>query len=119
MFIAEVKRSDNKVLKVLISNSESTPTWAKDSEFSFWIETTNSDPNKKLAAVDDTYYPDLDDFVEPKPFESWVLNQETKKWDPPVPHPDPDPFVAHLYEWDEESTNWYFYGDKSNTKEGY
>lgn len=119
MFFAEVSKNDNKVLRVLISNSESKPTWAKDSDLSFWVETTNTDPDKKFAAVGDTYFENLKAFVKPKPFDSWILNEETANWESPVPHPDPDPFVAHLYEWDEESVNWYFYADKSNTKQGY
>lgn len=119
MFLAEVQRSNNEVLKVLINKLQGVPTWAKDSESSFWVETTNLNPDKRFAAVGDTYLSDLDNFVEPQPFESWILSEDTVSWEPPVPHPDPDPFVAHLYEWDEESVSWHFYGDKSNTKDGY
>jgi hypothetical protein len=39
-----------------------------------------------------------------KPFPSWVGNEETMVWIPPVPYPEgADP---HAYRWDEETTSW-------------
>ena len=41
------------------------------------------------------------DFV-PQPFYSWVLNEETCLWEPPVPHPQD----GKMYTWDEPTTSW-------------
>lgn len=56
---------------------------------------------KNYAGVGYSYMPDIDAFVPPKPFPSWVLNTETGLWDAPVPRPE------NLYvTWDEELQNW-------------
>jgi hypothetical protein len=41
-------------------------------------------------------------FTSPKPYESWILNQDTLIWESPVGPKPTDTF----YRWDEESTNW-------------
>ena len=37
-----------------------------------------------------------------QPYDSWVWNTETLRWEAPVPYPDDDKF----YEWDEETQSW-------------
>lgn len=55
-----------------------------------------------FAAIGGVYDEARDAFIPPKPYPSWVLNDETLLWEAPVPRPsDPDPFV-----WDEESVSW-------------
>lgn len=44
---------------------------------------------------------DADVFISPKPFNSWVLN-ENYDWVPPTPMPE----NGMLWEWDEESMSW-------------
>lgn len=61
----------------------------------------------KYADVGDTYYADVDAFIEPRPFPSWTLNKSEKRWDPPVPMPDDELF----YRWDEDRGNWQIYWD--------
>ena len=34
-----------------------------------------------------TYSRELNGFISPKPYESWILNKETLKWESPVPKP--------------------------------
>jgi hypothetical protein len=41
-------------------------------------------------------------FIPPKPFESWVLNEDTCLWEAPVAYPED----GGVYTWDEETTNW-------------
>lgn len=41
-------------------------------------------------------------FIPPKPFESWVLNEETCLWGPPIPYPND----GATYIWNEESGDW-------------
>lgn len=40
-------------------------------------------------------------FIPPKPFDSWVLNNDTAFWEPPIPMPE-----EGLWEWDEETISW-------------
>jgi hypothetical protein len=49
-----------------------------------------------------TYDPERDAFIPPKNYPSWVLNEETCLWEPPIPYPR-DGF---MYTWDEETTSW-------------
>jgi len=40
--------------------------------------------------------------VAPKPFDSWILNEESAQWEPPFEYPTD----GKLYAWDEETTSW-------------
>lgn len=55
-----------------------------------------------FAAIGGVYDEARDAFIPPKPYPSWILNEETLLWEAPVPRPsDPAPFV-----WDEGSVSW-------------
>lgn len=41
-------------------------------------------------------------FTPPNPYPSWLLNNDTRQWYPPIPVPDD----GKLYLWDEENTSW-------------
>ena len=62
----------------------------------------NGNIRKNYAGIGFTYNEDLDAFVPPKPFESWVLNEETANWDAPVARPEGE----GIYIWIEENTEW-------------
>jgi hypothetical protein len=54
------------------------------------------------AGIGYTYDEARDAFIPPKPFESWVLNEDTCLWVAPVPYPtDGGP-----YTWDEDAGDW-------------
>jgi hypothetical protein len=55
---------------------------------------------KNYAGVGFTYDSDLDAFIPLKPFDSWVLNEETCLWDAPIPKPEGN------YRWDDDVVNW-------------
>lgn len=57
------------------------------------------------ACIGGTYDPVRDAFIPPKFYPSWVLNEETLLWQPPIPRPDDDKF----YYWDENSLTWIEY----------
>lgn len=57
---------------------------------------------KNFAGIGYTYDEGRDAFIPPKPFESWLLNENTCLWDPPVPYPNDGAF----YEWDEDEQKW-------------
>jgi hypothetical protein len=76
-----------------------------------WVQTSyNNNIRKRYAGVGYSYNPGLDAFVPPKPFESWVLNNETTDWESPV-GPAPELTEAEVeagsrYQWNEENGEW-------------
>lgn len=57
---------------------------------------------KNYAGIGFTYDRTRDAFIPPKPFASWLLNEDTCLWNAPVAMPDD----GKLYQWDEATTNW-------------
>jgi hypothetical protein len=71
-----------------------------------WKQTSyNGTFRKNYAGIGYTYDPQRDAFIPPKPFPSWILNEQTCLWEPPVPYPTD----GNLYQWDESMTNWVSY----------
>jgi hypothetical protein len=60
---------------------------------------------KNFAAPGYSYDAELDAFVPPRPFDSWILDSETAQWQPPWPAPDDD----NMYAWDPTTANWKIY----------
>ena len=69
-----------------------------------WIETSaTGEFRKNYAGIGYTYDYMRDAFISPKPkFESWVLNENTCKWEAPVPHPND----GNIWVWDEDNLQW-------------
>lgn len=78
-----------------------------------WLKTSfNTNANKHLgggtpfrgnyAMVGGYYDSQLDAFITPKPFESWVLNTEYFLWEAPVVKPED----GKKYSWDESNVSW-------------
>lgn len=57
---------------------------------------------KNYAGIGYTYDSERDAFIPPKPYPSWTLNEQTCRWDPPVPMPVDD----KQYRWDEPTLSW-------------
>ena len=57
---------------------------------------------KNYAGVGYTYDVERDAFIPPKPYNSWIIDEETCLWKPPVPYPTDDKF----YRWNEELLVW-------------
>lgn len=57
---------------------------------------------KNYAGIGYTYDETRDAFIPPKPFDSWVLNEDSCLWEAPVAMPDDD----QMYTWNEETTSW-------------
>lgn len=62
----------------------------------------NGNIRKNYAGIGYTYNEEKDAFIPPKPFSSWLLNEQTYSWKPPVAYPEDDNF----YIWDEETVSW-------------
>ena len=74
-----------------------------------WKQTSyNGSIRKNYAGLGYTYNADIDAFVPPKPFASWLLNESTAQWEAPVAMPE-DAGTGEppkRYSWDEATTSW-------------
>ena len=67
-----------------------------------WKQTSyNGNIRKNYAGIGYTYRADIDAFVPPKPFASWILNADAQ-WEAPVAMPTD----GQMYTWDEATTSW-------------
>ena len=57
---------------------------------------------KNYAGIGYTYDNTRDAFIPPKPYNSWVLNEDTCLWEAPTPMPTD----GKIYNWDEATTSW-------------
>lgn len=102
---------DGTVSQVIVAEQEFIDSFV-DSSPGEWIQTSyntygNQHPEGRplrgnYAGIGYTYDQDNDVFYAPKPYPSWVLNNSTWLWQPPIPKPDDD----KAYIWSEETTNW-------------
>jgi hypothetical protein len=60
---------------------------------------------KNYAGIGFQYDLQRDAFIPPKPYNSWVLNEDTCLWNSPIPMPN-DAFIDRRYSWNEETKNW-------------
>ena len=74
-----------------------------------WKQTSyNGSIRKNYAGIGYTYNAGIDAFVPPKPFASWVLDNDTAQWNAPVAMPA-DAGTGEppkRYTWDEATTSW-------------
>ena len=57
---------------------------------------------KNHAGIGYTYNEDRDAFIPPKPFKSWVLNEDTCLWESPILYPQDN----NEYNWNEQNQSW-------------
>jgi hypothetical protein len=57
---------------------------------------------KNYAGIGYTYDSVRDAFIPPRPYPSFVLNEDTCLWDPPVPRPTD----GNIYTWNEATGAW-------------
>ena len=96
--------NNNTVLRVLVG-----PNYGDEGQAFFealggrWVKTSyNNNIRKNYAGIGYTYDDQRDAFIAPKPYNSWLLDEDTCQWQAPVPYPTDD----LMYEWDEELTDW-------------
>lgn len=97
--------SNNIVVRVLVGNN-SEPDEGESFMKSLggnWVKTSyNGNIRKNYAGIGFTYDAGRDAFIAPQPFASWILNEETCRWEAPTPYPTD----GIMYRWDEETTDW-------------
>ena len=57
---------------------------------------------KNHAGIGYTYDEDRDAFIPKKPFNSWILNESTCQWQPPITYPQDN----NRYRWNEQNQSW-------------
>ena len=57
---------------------------------------------KNHAGIGFTYDEDRDAFIPPKPFNSWILNEDTCLWNAPIAMP----IDNNKYSWNESTLTW-------------
>jgi hypothetical protein len=103
---------DGKVTQVIVAEPEFFATFV-DSSPGEWIQTSYNTAGgvhknggtplrKNYAGIGFTYDRTKDAFIPPKPYASWVLDEQTCLWGAPVAMPTDD----KRYTWDEATTDW-------------
>lgn len=81
------------------------------------IHTLGGTPfRKNHAGIGYTYDESRDAFIPPTPFPSWILNEETCNWDPPIAHPSDITYIEltdgvarvlpYFINWNEAGQKW-------------
>jgi hypothetical protein len=103
---------DGVVTQVIVAEPEFFQTFV-DSSPGEWVQTSyntfggehklgGTPLRKNYAGIGFTYDRVLDAFIPPKPFASWLLNEDTCLWDAPLAYPTDD----KDYRWNEATLNW-------------
>ena len=72
-----------------------------------WKQTSyNNNIRKNYASIGFTYNQNLNAFISPQPYPSWILNEITCKWEAPIPMPTVEIDDKFTYTWKEETTSW-------------
>ena len=96
------KIENNVVTQVIVAEQDFIDSGAVG-DSSQWIQTSyNSNIRKRYAGIGYTYDVDLDAFISPKPFDSWILDVESANWIAPVAMPQDE----KMYLWNEDTLSW-------------
>ena len=98
--------SDNKVIRVIVVSNDleaNGAQWCHDTFGGTWVQTSyNATIRKNYAGQGYTWDSVRDAFIPPQPYPSWLLNEDTCRWDPPVQMPQD----GQMYSWDEAAGDW-------------
>jgi len=111
-YFAELDSSNTVIQVIVIDDS-----WVKNGEqggidflvehygHASWKQTwlDNLGPTKNYAGIGYTYDSVRDAFIINKPFNSFVLNEDTCMWEAPTPKPSDE---TKLFYWKEETLSW-------------
>jgi hypothetical protein len=97
MIAAKIESSN--VVQVIVAPSIA---WCDANLGGTWIETwADGGIRKNYAGIGYSYDAVRNAFIPPRPYASWVLNDATCQWKPPVPYPASGHWV-----WDEAIEDW-------------
>jgi hypothetical protein len=112
--------NNNIVIRVTVGNNNDPDEgyqWLIDNLGGTWVKTSyntmggvhtkSGEPlRKNYAGVGYTYDEGRDAFIPPKPFESWLLDEDICNWEPPIAYPIFDEANPKDYIWDESTISW-------------
>ena len=91
---------NNKVLRITVGdnndpNGDEGYQWLLDNLGGRWLKTSYNTVGgvhrnggipfrKNYAQIDGVYDETRDAFIPPKPYDSWILNEQTCLWEPPL-----------------------------------
>ena len=87
----------NKVEKVVVVSNDVATSEQAGIDFlnnlyktnDVWKQTSyNGNFRKNYAGINFTYDESRDAFIGPQPYPSWILNEDTCRYDPPIEHPE-------------------------------
>jgi len=97
-YFARINKKTNIVEEVISSTQLGI---FEKHDFEDWIQTSyNGNMRKNYAGIGYVYDKVRDAFIPPKPFPSWVLNEDNLLWNPPVPYSGEDMMSVV---WDEDA----------------
>jgi len=114
--------NNNVVLQVIVVGNENVPDEKTGQDFiaqigitGNWKQTSfntyhgehllNGTPFRgNFGQIGYTYDAVRDAFLPPKPYPSFILNEETYDWEPPTPQPEPT--ETHNWRWNEDLVSW-------------
>lgn len=68
-----------------------------------WKQTSyNGTIRKNYAGIGYIYDAQRDAFIPPQPFNSWLLDETSCQWNPPIAYPQD----GQIYVWDEATISW-------------
>ena len=100
---------NNIVTEVIVGKDESDLIEGKDPETWYGefrgqrcLRTSyNGNIRRNYAGIGYRYDDELDAFIAPQPYPSWVLNDDAQ-WEAPIPYPED----GVIYQWNEEIVDW-------------
>ena len=112
--MAHFAKVENGVVTQVIVIDQETLNLGHWGDPSLWVQTSyNTQGGKHLlggtplrknyAGVGFTYDANRDAFLPPRPFASWVLDEETCQWNAPTPMPVEE---GKMFQWNEGSKSW-------------
>jgi hypothetical protein len=86
----------------LIDGLDTETYYAQGTPFTVKRTSYNGNIRKNYAGIGFTYDAERDAFIAHKPFDSWLLNEETCRWESPTPYPND----GLKYFWNESELAW-------------
>ena len=86
----------------LINGLDTETYYAQGTPYAVKRTSYNGNIRKNYTGIGFTYDAQRDAFIAPKPFNSWILNEDTCRWQSPAP----EPLDNKNYVWDEEKLMW-------------
>ena len=100
--------NNNVVIQVLTTDDSDINEgydWLVENLGGKWVKTAvDGSIRKNFAGIGYVYDENRNAFIPPKPFNSWILNEEKCIWEAPFPSPENTDTVYHI--WNEASQKW-------------